>query len=145
MKKRHGVHDSEQRLIEGLRERGYKLTSQRLEIIRHLARDPSHPGASDLLRKVRKSVPRMSMSTVYYTLDMLKKEGLIRELEYYDMDNRYDTNVADHINLICTKCKKITDFTRDLSAVPKAVEKASGFRPARMRYEYYGICRKCAK
>ena len=145
MKKSPDVHDIEQRLIVGLREKGYKLTSQRLEIIRQLARDPSHPGASELLRKVRKSVPNISMSTVYYTLDMLKKEGLIRELEYYDMDNRYDTNVSDHINLVCTKCKKITDFLRDLSSVPKAVKKESGFKAARMRYEYYGICRNCAK
>lgn len=144
MKKYPEVKDIEQRLISGLREKGYKLTSQRLEIIRSLARDTSHPGASDILRKVRKIVPRISLSTVYYTLDMMKKEGLIRELEYYDMDNRYDTNVSDHINLVCTKCKKITDFIRDLSSYPKAVEQESGFKPANMRFEYYGICKNCA-
>ncbi len=145
MKKVPGVQDIEKRLISSLREKGYKLTSQRLEIIRQLTRDTSHPAARDILRNVRKIVPRISLSTVYYTLDMMKQEGLLRELEYYDMDNRYDTNVSDHINLVCTKCKKITDFMRDLSSVPKAVEQESGFKPARMRYEYYGICRNCAK
>ena len=137
--------DIEQALISSLRAKGYKLTSQRLEIIRMLVRDTSHPAARDILRNVRKIVPRISLSTVYYTLDMMKREGLIRELEYYDMDNRYDANVSDHINLICTKCRKITDFMGDLSVFPKAVEKASGFRPASMRFEYYGICRSCAK
>ena len=83
------------------------------------------------------------MSTVYYTLDMLKKEGLIRELEYYDTDNRYDINLSDHINLVCTKCRKLTDFTGVLPSFSRVVEKETGFKPARMRFEYYGICRKC--
>jgi len=144
MKKYPLGQDIEQKMISGLRDKGYKLTSQRLEIIRLLACDTSHPAARDILRKVRKIVPRISLSTVYYTLDVMKKEGLIRELEYYDMDNRYDVNVSDHINLVCTKCKKITDFMHDFSSFPKAVEKESGFRPANMRFEYYGICRNCA-
>jgi len=144
MKKPPDVQEIEQKLVSSLRDRGYKLTSQRLEIIRQLARDTSHPAARDILRKVRKIAPRISLSTVYYTLDMLKQEGLLRELEYYDMDNRYDINVSDHINLVCTKCKKIADFMRDLSSFPKSVEKKSGFKPAKMRFEYYGICRKCS-
>ncbi|MEW5745697.1 MAG: Fur family transcriptional regulator [Nitrospirota bacterium] len=136
--------NSEERLITTLRDKGYKLTPQRREIIKLLARDVSHPGARDILRKVRKAVPRISMSTVYYTLDMLKREGLIQELEYYNTDNRYDSNVADHINLVCTQCGKITDFMGDLPSLSKTVEKKTGFKPARMRFEYYGICRDCA-
>lgn len=135
--------DIEQSVISSLRDKGYKLTPQRREIVRVLSRDRSHPGAMEILRKVRKIVPRISMSTVYYTLDMLKKEGLIRELEYYDTDNRYDINLSDHINLVCTKCRKITDFTGVLPSFSRVVEKETGFKPARMRFEYYGICRKC--
>ena len=145
MKKQRKPHDIEQTLISRLREKGYKLTPQRREIIKLLARDMTHPGAMDILRKVRKTVPKISMSTVYYTLDMLKKEGLIRELEYYDTDNRYDVNVSDHINLVCTRCRKIIDFTGNVPSFSKAVEKETGFKPASMRFEYYGICRNCAK
>jgi len=137
--------DIEQTLISSLQHRGYKLTPQRREIIRLLSHSKSHPGAMEILRKVRKVVPRISMSTVYYTLDMLKKEGLIRELEYYDMDNRYEINVSDHINLVCTRCRKITDFTGNVPSFSKAVEEETGFKPASMRFEYYGICRNCAK
>ena len=97
-------------LQKRLRDRGYKLTSQRRAIINLLSKDMTHPGAADILKKIRKSLPQVSMSTVYYTLDMLKKEGLIQELEFYDRDNRYDVNVANHINLICKKCGKIEDF-----------------------------------
>ncbi|MEK6744336.1 MAG: hypothetical protein AABZ15_12030 [Nitrospirota bacterium] len=50
----------ERKLIKGLREKGYKLTSQRLEIISLPARDRSHPGAGDIFRKVRERMPRQA-------------------------------------------------------------------------------------
>ncbi len=145
MKNHAKPSDIEQTLISRLKDKGYKLTPQRREIIRHLSRSTSHPGAMEILRNVRRIVPRISMSTVYYALDMLKKEGLIRELEYYDMDNRYEINVEDHINLVCTRCRKITDFTGNVPSFSKAVEKVTGFKPASMRFEYYGICRNCVE
>ena len=80
MKTSRKPRDIEGTLISRLKDRGYKLTPQRREIIKLLSSSRSHPGAMDILRKVRKIVPKTSMSTVYYTLDMLKKEGLIREL-----------------------------------------------------------------
>jgi Fur family peroxide stress response transcriptional regulator len=145
MKKHKKPRDIEQTLISRVKEKGFRLTHQRREIIRLLSRSKSHPGAMEILRKVRKIVPRISMSTVYYTLDMMKKEGLIRELEYCDMDNRYEINVSDHINLVCTRCRKITDFTGNVPSFSKAIEKETGFKSASMRFEYYGICRNCAK
>jgi Fur family transcriptional regulator, peroxide stress response regulator len=145
MNKYKKPRDIEQTLISSLQDKGYKLTPQRREIIRLLSRSKSHPGAMEILRNVRKIVPRISMSTVYYTLDMMKKEGLIRELEYYDMENRYEINVSDHINLVCTRCRKITDFTGNVPSLSKAVEKETGFKSASMRFEYYGICRNCAE
>ena len=144
MTKLKKARDIEQMLISRLQDKRYKLTPQRREIIRLLSRDMSHPWAMDILRKVRKIVPRISMSTVYYTLDMMKKEGLIRELEYYDKDNRYETNISDHINLVCTRCGKISDFTGNVPSFSRAVEKETGFKPASMRFEYYGICINCA-
>jgi Fur family peroxide stress response transcriptional regulator len=131
------------RLIVSLREKGYKLTAQRLEIIGLLARDITHPSAGDIFRKVRKRVPQISMSTVYYTLNLLKKEGLLRELEFYNRENRYDVTVTDHVNLICKKCGKISDFPGELPISAEAVETTTGFQPVGMRFEYYGYCRAC--
>ena len=143
MKKRTGPAEIELKLIRSLREKGYKMTPQRLEIIKLLSQETSHPGAMDIFQRVRKKAPRLSMSTVYYTLDMLKKEGLIQELEFYDRDNRYDINLSDHINLICRKCGKIEDFTEAAHFSSETIEGKTGFRPVGMRFEYYGYCRKC--
>ncbi len=144
MKRQPGQKEFEQKITASLREKGYKLTPQRLEIIRFLSSNRSHPGAMDIFQKVRKRAPNISMSTVYYTLDMMKKEGLIQELEYYNTDNRYDINVSDHINLVCTRCGKIADFMGDVRSYANAVEKETGFKPASMRFEYYGVCRDCS-
>jgi len=135
----------EERMTEGLREKGHRLTPQRLEIIRMLSRDISHPGATEILKRIRKSLPNVSMSTVYYTLDMLKREGLIREIEFYDRDNRYDVNVKNHINLVCLKCGTIEDFLTEIPISYAQVREQTRFQPVDMRYEYYGYCKKCTR
>lgn len=143
MKRHPKPQEIEQRLISSLRGKGYKLTPQRLEIIKLLSHDKSHPGAMDILEKVRQKAPKISMSTVYYTLDMLKKEGLIKELEFYERDNRYDVNVLNHVNLICRRCGKIEDFTEAVPFSSEMIEAQTGFRPVGMRFEYYGYCKGC--
>lgn len=130
-------------LIKRLREKGYKLTSQRLDILEFLTQDATHPGAMDLFKRARKKSPQISMSTVYYTLDILKKEGLIREIEFYDRDNRYNVNVSNHINLICMNCGKIQDFMEASPVSSQTIEKKTGFKPFDMRFEYYGSCKEC--
>jgi Fe2+ or Zn2+ uptake regulation protein len=131
------------RLIKGLKEKSYKLTAQRLEILDLLSKDTVHPSAMDIFKRARKKAPQISVSTVYYTLDILKREGLIRELEFYDRDNRYDVNVSNHLNLICTQCGKIEDFMEELPVSSRLVEKKTGFKPVDMRFEYYGYCKEC--
>jgi Fe2+ or Zn2+ uptake regulation protein len=126
-----------------MKEKGLKLTSQRLVIVDIIAGSRSHPSATDVFIEARKQAPRISLSTVYYTLDTLKKEGLIKELEFTDLDNRYDRDVSDHLNLVCKRCGRIEDFQAASPVPPAEVEKAMGFRVDGVRLEYYGLCRKC--
>jgi Fe2+ or Zn2+ uptake regulation protein len=110
------------RIIEGMKEKGLKLTSQRLVIVDIIAASRSHPSAADVFAAARKKAPRISLSTVYYTLDSLKRAGLIRELEFTDLDNRYEGDVSDHLNLVCRGCGKIEDF-QAASPVPPPVSR----------------------
>jgi len=130
-------------IIQGLREKGLKLTSQRLEVIDVLTRDKSHPSALSIFKKARERYPSISLSTVYYTLALLKKHRLIRELEFEAMDNRYDMDTDNHLNLICTNCGRIEDFTDSVPVSPEVVERLTGFAAHDMRFEYYGLCRQC--
>ena len=145
MKHHAEPEEIKRKLLASLKEKGYRLTSQRLEIINLLSKETTHPGAKDILKSVRKKAPQIGMSTVYYTLDTLKKEGLIRKIAFYDKENRYDVNISNHLNLICTKCGKIEDFMEELPISSQAIEKKTGFQPFQMRFEYYGYCKGCRR
>jgi Fe2+ or Zn2+ uptake regulation protein len=131
------------RISEGMREKGLRLTRQRLEIVDIIAGEKSHPSASFILAKARTNAPTISLSTVYYTLDTLKRAGLIRELEFDDRNSRYEGDVSDHLNLVCTSCGKIEDFEAPKPVPIENVEKKTGFRADSVRFEYYGLCREC--
>jgi Fe2+ or Zn2+ uptake regulation protein len=92
---------------------------------------------------VRKKEPGVSLATVYNTLGTLVRKGLIKILEFESLDNRYETNLALHINLICTCCGKIQDLQENIPISPEEVKKRAGFDVLDYRMEYYGLCEKC--
>jgi len=139
------AQEIKRRIIEGMKKRGLKLTRQRLEIVDILSREKSHPSASAIFDEARKKAPSISLSTVYYTLDIMKRAGLIKELEFDDRDSRYEGDVSDHLNLVCKGCGKIEDFQAAAPVSPETVEKKTGFRSDCARFEYYGLCRKCRR
>jgi Fur family peroxide stress response transcriptional regulator len=129
--------------VKALQDKGLKLTPQRLLIIDILAGQKTHPSAQTLVRQAREKAPKISVSTVYYTLNLLKTLKQIKELDFYDMDNRYEANTADHLNLICVNCGKIQDFMEDVPVSSGKVEEQTGFRAHEKRLEYYGYCKEC--
>ncbi len=87
----------------------------------------------------------MSASTVYYTLNLFKKERVIKELDFYNMENRYEGNISDHLDLICIKCGKIENFVEKLPIPLTKIEAETGFSVDKIRFEYYGYCKECQK
>jgi len=133
-------------IFQKLREKGLKLTSQRLAIIEVLVdRTPVHPGADLIYRKAREKVNSLSLSTVYSTLNELSKRGIIKMLEFDRMENRYEANMTEHINLICKGCKKIMDYKPPFIIDTDEIAKRCRFRVTDSRLEYYGYCQECRK
>ena len=122
-----------------------KLTSQRLVVITELVNDRSHPSALDIYRKAREKVPRISLSTVYHILGLLKKHKLFKELEFEGMENRYEADTRSHLNLVCSVCGKIEDYALHLPVPLELVHQETGFRALETRIEYYGLCKECNK
>lgn len=133
-------------IIKKLKERRLKLTPQRLAIIEALTENTLlHPGASLIHREAKKKVKNLSLSTVYATLDKLSRQGVIKMLEFDKMENRYEGNIAAHINLICKECGRIMDYQIPISIDPKEVIKKARFWVVDTRLEYYGYCQGCRK
>jgi len=133
-------------ILRKLKESGLKLTSQRLAIIEVLMENTLlHPGASYIYQKAKKKVKGLSLSTVYYTLNELSTQGIIKMLEFDKMENRFETNMTDHINLVCKGCKKILDYKPAFIIDANEIAKQCRFRVTDSRFEYYGYCQECRK
>ena len=132
-------------LIAKLRESEYRLTPQRVELIRLIAASEGHPSASQLYEQIKVKFPTMSLATVYKTLDLLKELGEVLEIGLRD-DNHYDGNKPyPHPHLICTKCQKIMDGELDgvVKNIVQEVEKNFGFQIQRHQLDFYGVCPDC--
>jgi Fe2+ or Zn2+ uptake regulation protein len=133
-------------IIQKLKEKGLKLTSQRLAIIEVLVdKTPAHPSAALIYQEARKKVKSLSLSTVYSTLNELFKHGIIKMLEFDRMENRYEATMAEHINLICKGCKKIMDYKLPFIIDTHEIARKCRFRVTDSRLEYYGYCQECRK
>jgi Fur family transcriptional regulator, peroxide stress response regulator len=133
-------------IIKELRERGLKLTPQRLAIIEVLVEHGHlHPSARLVYEEAKKKKRGLSLSTVYAVLNELSRHGIIKTLEFDTMENRYEGNREEHINLICERCKKIVDYKLPVAVDRKEVAGKTGFSVTDSRLEYYGLCRECRK
>jgi Fe2+ or Zn2+ uptake regulation protein len=133
-------------LIGQLKEKGLKITPQRLAVVDALVENrDKHPGATLIYQETRKKLKSISLSTVYATLKEFSEQGLIKALEFDRIENRYDGNLSEHINLICKRCGAISDFDLPSSIEPKDIMRKSGFVVTDTRMEYYGYCRDCLK
>jgi Fur family transcriptional regulator, peroxide stress response regulator len=131
-------------IIKQLREKGLRITPQRLAIIEVLLEKRDlHPAARLLYKEAKKKRKSLSLSTTYATLNELSRHGIIKTLQFDKMEDRYDGNLEEHINLICERCKKILDYNVPITVDPKRVMKKTGFSITDTRLEYYGLCREC--
>ena len=126
-----------------LRAAGSRISSQRRAIIDYLASATSHPSARQIFHEVRKNHPNLSLATVYNTLGVLIRMSLIKVMQFDVTDNRYEPNVAPHINLICTSCGRIEDLGQGVPVQPEEIREKVGFEVLDSRLEYYGLCAKC--
>jgi Fe2+ or Zn2+ uptake regulation protein len=133
-------------LIKKMKEKGLKLTSQRLAIVDVLVeKNLLHPSARVIYDAAKRRTQGVSVSTVYFTLKELSKHGIIKTLEFDKMENRYEGNLTDHINLVCKECQGITDYGIPILIDSKEVTRRTRFWVTDTRLEYYGYCEKCRK
>jgi Fur family peroxide stress response transcriptional regulator len=131
-------------LIAALKERDFRLTPQRVELVRLIAVSDGHPSASELYTKIKRQFPTMSHATVYKTLSLLKEMNQVFEIDLHN-DSHYDGNRPEpHPHLICIKCNKIMDAEVSLDqAMLRSLEQASGYQILRPQISLFGLCPDC--
>jgi len=133
------------RILFKVKEHEFRLTPQRLAIIRILSASKAHPTVDDVYREVRAQFPTTSVATVYKTITLLKELNEVLELGFPDGSNRYDGNRPyPHPHAICTKCGKILD--PEISSVDELSEemkKKTGYTISFHRLDFFGLCPDC--
>ncbi len=132
-------------LVNKLREHEYRLTPQRIALLRLLASSEGHPSASQLYDQIKDQFPTTSLATVYKTLNVLKEIDEVLELRFSDGNNRYDGNKPyPHPHLVCVNCQKILDL--EVSRVQDLIQEvaqSSGYQIVSHRLDFYGLCPDC--
>jgi Fe2+ or Zn2+ uptake regulation protein len=130
------------RAIEQLRAAGKRVTPERELLLGILASNP-HLDAMEIHRIAREEQPRISLATVYRTLGLFEKLGVVRACGLGEAHAHYEVRHDDHLHLVCSECGRIVDLP---SPVPlREIAESEGFRIDRIRIELIGLCSACAK
>jgi len=135
-----------QAFVRTCRQRGMKVTHQRMGIFEELAASTVHPDAEAVFQAVSQRVPGLSRDTVYRTLATLETQGLVRKVQPLVESARYDANLDRHHHFVCTVCGMVSDFyseALDRLPVPKSVEALGQIDSAQV--EVRGVCSACVR
>jgi len=133
-----------ERFIEACRAAGVKLTHQRLEIFREVARTNAHPDAITIHRGVRRRIPTISLDTVYRALATMVDLGVLAPLGSSREKVRFDANTRPHHHFVCVRCGTIRDFYSESYDQLATGEIEDVGRVESAHVELRGICSNCA-
>ena len=126
---------------------GMRVTHQRALIMEIIRKGRGHLDADEIYRRAREKESRLSLSTVYRTLQMLKKLGLVEELHFVEEHHHYEVKPsAEHHHLVCLGCGRVIEFYYPLSRyLRKKVPEAKDFDITETEIRMTGYCAKCRR
>jgi Fur family ferric uptake transcriptional regulator len=124
---------------------GYRLTPQRLMILKAVEDADSHISAEEIYAQACAYYPQMNISTVYRTLELLKTLDLVTETDLGDGRVRYHCiGKGHHHHLVCQQCGEITDIEESaLEPLWTEIQQRYNFRVDMKHLAFFGLCEKC--
>jgi Fur family ferric uptake transcriptional regulator len=138
---------------ELLRQKGLKVTSQRVRVLEVLSNSPDkHLTAEEIYEVIKVDYPEMGLATVYRTIQLLLELNLIDRINLDDGYVRYEIGNMDenpmkhhHHHLICVKCQKVFSFEDDLlDELEKRIMDHVSFQVLDHEVKLYGYCKDCS-
>lgn len=137
---------SEKKTKNNISERDkFRLTKQRLAILKYLRSVSTHPAAEIIYKEVKKEFSRISFGTVYRNLKFLREHGYIKEF-IVNKVSHFDWRVDSHVHMVCDSCHCIFDL--DDSKLITQLQKLARQDNFLIRYENFqirGYCKECRK
>ena len=140
----HGRPMSMRKFRGAVNAAGMRMTRQRRTIFRELAGRYDHPDVEQIFQAVKERIPRLSLFTVYRTMNVLESAGLVWRVATWKGHARYDANVEAHAHFLCENCGRIQDVeTGDLGALCQMAKGDIG-QIRRVSVTFYGEGPLCA-
>jgi Fur family ferric uptake transcriptional regulator len=141
------ANESELNVSRLLRQADLRVTPQRVLLLEIIRENEGHLDADEIYRLARDRSPRISLSTVYRTLSLLKDMGLVRELDF-DEDHRHyelcDSSEYRHHHLYCLDCETVIEFESPLvMELMEQLAQEHDFEIADCRVAVAGYCARC--
>jgi Fe2+ or Zn2+ uptake regulation protein len=125
---------------EILREHGIQPSAQRVAVAQYVLDTQEHPSADQVWARVKRGMPVLSRATVYNTLNLFVKKGLLQQLVLAEGKVVFDPKVDDHHHFIDDATGRIHDIPWDALQVEK-VDKLAGFDVKRYQVVMRGRCK----
>lgn len=145
---RLNAHTEPGRLRSALERSGVRLTRQRRVLLEVMDQAEQHLTADAILERAQKIDPRVHRVTVYRTLEMLKRRGLLDELDLLHIHGHghyYESHgPRDHIHVACLRCGKVREVESDLfEQLKRQIAHDTGIKITVSRAEIGGYCESC--
>ena len=139
--------DSSCDIADKLSKEGYRLTPQRLMILSAIENSDNHISAEEIHAQIVVKYPNVNISTVYRTLELLKRLGLVTETDLGEGRVRYHpVEKGHHHHLVCRNCGTIVDLDGSfLSPLKIALLREYGFSADLSHLAILGQCLSCRK
>jgi len=142
---------------EIIKKAGYRRTIARKIVLDILSRTKKHLSAEEIYQKIHKRYSSIGMTTIYRTLELFTKLGIVSKYEFGDGRSRYELKEKEkekkhHHHLICLQCNKVIDYTDFMDEEVKMIEKLEKAFSEKYKFEiknhqifFYGLCEECRK
>jgi len=126
---------------------GYRLTPQRVMVLEAVEHADSHISADEIYSQISARYPNVNISTVYRTLELLEKLGMVTKTDMGDGRVRYHSiDKGHHHHLVCQNCGEIIDFEEGfMNTLWVDIMEKYGFKVNMKHMALFGLCRKCQK
>ncbi len=131
------------KFVKMLKENNLKVTPQRLIVLKYLGEHCTHPTTDQIYKDLKTNNPSLSKTTVYNTLEVLEKNGIIQSITISKSELRYDFKHGMHHHFLCKKCGRIIDIDVECPNLGKMLE--CGHNVEEVHGYFKGICNKCLK
>jgi len=132
-----------------LRARGLKLTRTRELIFQEIfARPALHPNAEEIHQRLKAKKKRVSLATIYRTLNLLVKSGLVSSIDLGEGHSHFEPEKgqAAHGHLICLSCGKVIEFSQsEIQGAIDRIGEEKGYQLDKFSIQVFGFCRDCGK